>query len=182
MAEEKTEIVPDEEFPTQDSIEKIKKLKEELKKCDADKKEYLDGWQRSRAEHINYKKDEGKRFEDMARFVASGLIDDILPVLDSFDLAFRNYRQPVSGGHGKAEEQGILIIRSQLEDVLKKRGLLEIVVKTGDEFDPSNHESLGEIESEYAEGKIAEVVQRGYMLRDKVLRPVRVRLSKGRTS
>ncbi|MBI2639938.1 MAG: nucleotide exchange factor GrpE [Candidatus Sungbacteria bacterium] len=182
MAEEKTEIVPDEEFSAQDSTEKIKKLKEELKKCDVDKKEYLDGWQRSRAEHINYKKDEGKRFEDMARFIVSGLIGDVLPILDSFDLASQSGRQRPSGDRQKFEEQGILLIRSQLEDILKKRGLSEIAVKADDEFDPSKHESVGEVESEQVEGRIAEIVQRGYAFREKVLRPARVRLSKGRTS
>ncbi|MFY9461811.1 MAG: nucleotide exchange factor GrpE, partial [Candidatus Sungiibacteriota bacterium] len=179
--EEKTEIVPDEEFEAadlsdealaeSDASEKVKKLKDELKKCEAEKKEYLDGWQRSKADFINYKKDEGKRFEDMARFVIAGLVDDILPVLDSFDLA-------LSHGLPAETEKGVLLIRSQFEDVLKKRGLLPITVQAGEKFDPQKHESVGEVESEEAAGAVAEVVQKGYVFQGRVLRPARVRIAK----
>ncbi len=177
MADEKekseTEIVPDEEFAGLDAAERFKKLKEELKNCESEKKEYLDGWQRSKADYINYKKDEGKRFEDMARYVAGGLIQDILPVLDSFDLAL---------GHGlpKEAERGILLVRSQLEDVLKKRGLAEIEVRMGANFNPETHESIGEVESEHPAGAVAEVVQRGYLFQGRVVRPARVRIAKGK--
>ena len=168
---EDEEIVPDEEHGPSDAASKVKKLKDELKTCESEKKEYLDGWQRAKADYINYKKDEGKRFEDMARYVSGGLIHDILPVLDSFDLAL---------GHGlpKEAERGILLVRSQLEDVLKKRGLAEIEAVSGANFNPEIHESIGEVESEYSSGAIAEVVQRGYRLRGGVLRPARVRISK----
>lgn len=166
------EITPDEEFGNADAaLEKVKKLKEELKQCEAEKKEYLDGWQRAKADYVNYKKDEAKRFEDMARFVAGGLVHDILPVLDSFDLA-------LGQGLPKESERGILLIRSQLEDILRKRGVEEIVVEAGTSFDPEIEESLGEVESPHRAGAVAEVVQRGYRLRDKVVRPVRVRISK----
>mgnify|MGYP001565719236 FL=1 len=166
---QETEIVPDEENSGEETA--LKKLKENLKKCESEKKEYLDGWQRAKADYINYKKDEGKRFEDMARFVAGGLVQDILPVLDSFDLAL---------GHGlpKESERGILLIRSQLEVVLRKRGVEEIVVEAGPSFDPALEESLGEVESPHQAGAVAEVVQRGYRFRDKVIRPARVRISK----
>ncbi len=167
------ELVPDTEGAPPDIQKKLKKLREDLKKCEAERKEYLDGWQRAKADHINYRKDEGKRFEDMAQFVSAGLIQEVLPVLDSFDLAL---------GHGvsKEVERGVLLIRSQFEDILKKRGLDEIEIKEGDEFNPERHESIGEMESGVPEGKVAEVVQRGYLFRERVLRPARVRISKGR--
>lgn len=168
---EEVELIPDEETLAPDIQKKLKKLKDELKKCETERKEYLDGWQRAKADHINYRKDEGKRFEDMAQFVTAGLVQEILPVLDSFDLAL---------GHElpKDVERGVLLIRSQFEDILRKRGFDEIEVKEGDEFNPERHESIGEMESDAPEGKVAEVVQRGYLFRDKVLRPARVRLSK----
>ena len=142
-----------------------------LEKCEAEKKQYLEGWQRAKADHINYRNDEGKRFEDMARFVTAGLIQEVLPVLDSFDLAL---------GHGLPPdmEKGVLLIRAQFEDVLRKRGLEQIKVEAGDKFDPERHESIGEVEAELPEGAVAEEVQRGYILRGRVLRPVRVRLAK----
>jgi molecular chaperone GrpE len=149
---------------------RVKKFRDELKKCIAERKEYLDGWQRAKADHINYRKDEGSRFEDMARFVSSGLIQDMLPVLDSFELAL---------GHGVSPEveKGVLLIRSQLMDALKKRGFVEIHTDPGDAFNPEIHESLGEVKSDKPPGAVAEIVQRGYTLQGKVLRPMRVKLA-----
>lgn len=171
---EEIEFIPDEEGDLPDLRLKIKKNKEKLASCEKERKEYLEGWQRAKADHINYRNDEGKRFEDMARFVTAGLIQEVLPVLDSFDLAL---------GHGVAPdvEKGVLLIRSQFEDILKKRGLEQISVAVGEEFNPERHESIGEVESDVPAGTVAEVVQRGYMFRDKVLRPVRVRLAKLRS-
>jgi len=164
------ELIPDEEGDLPDIQKKIKKIKEGLKKCETERKEYLEGWQRAKADYINFKNDEGKRMEDMARFITSGLIQEILPVLDSFDLAL---------GHGLPPEleKGVLLIKSQFEDILKKRGLEEIKVTPGEEFNPEKHESIGEMESAVTAGKIAEVVQRGYVFRERILRAAKIRLS-----
>lgn len=177
MADEKETTKTDEDIEVvmeeggTDPSAAIKKLKERIKLCETERKEYLEGWQRAKADYINYKNEDGKRMEDMARFITAGFIQEILPVLDSFDLAL---------GHGvPAEvEKGILLIRSQLEDILRKRGLEQIKIKPGEKFNPEKHESLGETEADFPEGTIAEEVQKGYLLREKVLRPVRVRLSK----
>ncbi len=165
------DVIPDEEGGAPPDVEKkLKQLKEDLKRCETDRKEYLGGWQRAKADYINYKNEDGKRMEDMARFITAGFIQEILPVLDSFDLAL---------GHGLSAEmeRGILLIRSQFEDILRKRGLEQIKVEPGGKFNPEKHESVGETESDFPEGTIAEEVQKGYLLRGKVLRPVRVRLS-----
>ncbi len=169
--EEEMELVPDEGGDLPDLKQKIKEVKGDLKKCESERKEYLEGWQRAKADFINYKKDEGKRFEDMARYVTAGFLNEVLPVLDSFDLALNHQ---LSAG----AEKGILLIRSQFEDVLKRRGLFVMEVEPGEDFNPEKHESIGEVESDFAEGKVAEVVQRGYLFLDKVLRPARVKLAK----
>ena len=168
---EDIEFIPDEEGISQELAGKIKKLREELKSCEAERKEYLEGWQRAKADYINFKKDEGKRFEDMARFVTASIVEEFLPVLDSFDLALQH-------GVPKEVEKGIMLIRSQFEDVLRKRGIGEIAVGAGDPFDPAKHESVGETKSEHPPGTIADVVQKGYMYRERVMRPARVRLAK----
>jgi len=174
MTDEKddVELISDEEGEGPELQGKIKKLKTDLKKCESEKKEYLDGWQRAKADFINFRNDEGKRMEDMARFITVGFVQDVLPVLDSFELA-------LSHGMPPETEKGILLIRAQFMDVLKKRGLEEISAASGDAFNPERHESIGEMESDAPEGAIAEVVQKGYMIRGRVLRPARVRLSKG---
>jgi molecular chaperone GrpE len=168
---------------------RLRKLHDELKQCESERKEYLDGWQRAKADHVNYRNDEGKRFEDMARFVTTGLIQDILPVLDSFaalENIFKGEPRPsedgrdLALGHGlpKEVERGVLLIRSQFEDILKKRGLAEINVQAGETFNPEVHESTGETESDQPPGSVAEVIQKGYTLGEKVLRPARVTLAK----
>lgn len=167
------EFIPDEESASVDFHKKIKKVKDDLTHCEAEKKQYLEGWQRAKADFINYKNDEGKRMEDMARFITSGLIQEVLPVLDSFDLAVGHGLQP-------EVERGVLLIRSQFEDILKRRGLERFMVQEGDNFSPEKHESIGEVISDKPEGSVAEVVQQGYGFRGRVLRPARVRLSKAK--
>lgn len=173
MEEEKNEIelVPDEENDSSALADKTKDLRERLKICEQEKANYLEGWQRAKADFINFRNDEGKRMEDMARFITMGLIQELLAVLDSFELALNH-------DLSKETERGVLLIKSQFEDILKKRGLSEIQVKSGDQFNTEKHESLGEIESDNSVGTIAEVVQKGYIFRDKIIRPVRVRLTK----
>jgi molecular chaperone GrpE len=70
------------------------------------------------------------------------------------------------------------MIQAQLEDVLRKRGLEIIPVKLGDVLDPAKQESIGEVESEYPSGMIAEEVQKGYIMNGRVVRPARVKLAK----
>ena len=64
---------------------------ERLKKCEAERQEYLDGWKRARADFINYQKDEARRFEEFAKFASAALLEDLLLVLDSFDLAIAEH-------------------------------------------------------------------------------------------
>ncbi len=171
---EDVEMIPDEEaggLPAGgDAAAKVKKLREELKQCGSEKREYLDGWQRAKADLMNYKKDESRRFDGFVKFAAEGVIAEVVGVLDSFDLALQ-HQMP------KDVEKGIVLIRSQLEDILRRRGL-ETIQPLGQKFDPAYHESLGEVEADGEEGTIAEVLQPGYLLQGKLLRPARVKISK----
>ena len=167
---EDVEMIPDEETAGADATARVQKLRGELKECHEERKEYLDGWQRAKAELINYKKDEAKRFEEFVKFAAEGVIAEVVAVLDSFDLALQ-HQMP------KDVEKGIVLIRSQLEDILRRRGL-EVLAAVGQKFDPSFHESLGEVESDTASGTVTEELQKGYLLNGKVLRPARVKISK----
>ena len=173
---EDMEVVPDEDGALPDLQVKIKKLKADLIRSEKERREYLDGWQRAKADLINYKKEDGKRMEELMRFASTVLLYDLLPVLDGLDMAL--------AGAGASEEtgleQGIRIIRTQLTDTLKKQGIAEIAVRPGDPFNPEQHESIGEVESkEYHAGSIAEVAQRGYESAGRIIRPARVKLSKG---
>lgn len=145
---------------------------DELTSLRRERDEYLDGWRRAKADLINYKKEESQRFEAIARFAHEDLLRDILPVLDSFELAITALEKQGT------VEKGVYMIKGQLEDVLRRRGLARIKVSRGDEFDPHRHEAVAMIEAEGAPGTVHEEVEAGYLLHDKILRPARVRLIK----
>ena len=140
---------------------------EEEKKCE----EYLNGWKRSQADFINYKKDEIKRFEEVLKFGNEVLIRDILPVLDSLNLA---------SAAEASREGGLSSIKRQLEDILRKNGVEEIVVKIGDQFDPKFHEAIVEVEDDLTlkSGQVAEEVEKGYTLHGKLIRPAKIKCQK----
>lgn len=143
-----------------------------LSKCLKEKEEYLDGWKRARAEVINYKKDESKRFEMVVKFSQENLMKEIIGVLSSFNLALEAMEKI-----GTAEK-GIYLIKSQLEDVLKQNGLDEVIVSIGQQFNPSFHEVMASVESDKESGIIIEEVEKGYMLNGKLIKPARVKVAK----
>jgi molecular chaperone GrpE len=148
-------------------------LKEQIEEMTAQRDEYLAGWQRAKADFINYKKEESNRAVEIARYGSADLIKDLISVMDNFDLALRMLEKagPV--------EKGIYLIRTQIEDILKKRGLEKVDIKEGDVFDPAMAEALAEVVSEKPAGTVVEVIEQGYRLHEKVLRPARVIVSKG---
>lgn len=151
--------------------EKIKQLQEKLKKCQELKDEYLLGWQRAKADLINARKEDERRNQEFVRFAAAALISEILPVLDSFDLAC------VEAEKDSKFSKGLFLIKMQLKDILRKFGLEEI--KSLDEKPNLQfHEIVGELESDKEEGVIIEEFQKGYLLNGKVIRPARVKVSK----
>lgn len=137
------------------SADKVRKLKEKLKESEAKAREYLDGWQRERAEIANARKRDEEAKKDFLKFANAGLIEELVPVLDSLNL---------SGGHAEA-------IYRQMLQVLKQHGLEEDN-PLGEAFDPRRHEAIGTREGE--ENKILEVAQKGYILSGKIIRPAKV--------
>jgi len=169
MAEE-TQKNNEEELKEEEKPEKI----DELSKCQKERDEYLDGWKRAKADLINYKKDEAKRFEVVIKFSNEGLIRDLVSVLDSFDLALI----ALENGADSKKEKGLYLIRQQLKDILKQNGLERIIVFIGQPFDPSLQEAIAELESDKPSGIIIEEVERGYLLNGKLIRPARVKVAK----
>lgn len=147
---------------------KIEDLNKELAQCQKEKDDYLNGWKRAKADFINYKKEEIHRFEEIAKFGNENLIQELIVILDSFHLGLTVTK----------ENKGMLLIKNQLEDLLRKHGLEKILVAKGSDFDPSRHEVVGEIDSDQPAGTIAEEVGEGYLLHSRVIRPTRVKLSK----
>lgn len=144
--------------------------------------EYLDGWQRARAELINYKKDEAKRLESTAKFANEAIVRDLLVVLDSFDLAIMALENRNQKEENKTEinenERGLYLIKSQLEDILKNYGLEKISISSDQIFDPEYHDAAIEVESDKPSGTITEEINKGYILNGKVIRPTRVKIAR----
>jgi len=157
--------------------EEINKIKEKLKKCEEERNEYLAGWQRERANFLNYKKEEAQRLKEFLEYANQELIEKILVVLDSFDMAKKEIKN-----HTDKENkilQGFLHIESQLKDILRKEGLERIDVKIGGKFDPRLHEAVGMVETDrFEEGTIVEVVQNGYKFKNNILRVPKVKVAK----
>lgn len=156
----------------------LKKLRKDLKEVHKEKTEYLTNWQRERADFQNYKKDEDFRLARAKNLSKEMFVEELLPVLDAYDMAFSNRE-----AWEKVEKNwrmGVEYIHQQLLKVLSDHGVSEISPKIGDEVDPNIHEALDTVENSVEEvsGKIAEVVQKGYKSSDRIIRPARVKVFK----
>jgi len=151
--------------------EEIKK-EGELSKHQKERDEYLDGWKRAKAELLNYKKDEARRFEAVLKFANESLVKELLTVLDSFDLAIASFEKD------SKTQKGLFLIKSQLEDVLKRNGLEKIKAEIGQPFNPEFHEAIAKIESNQPANIIVEEIEAGYILNGKVIRPARIKIAK----
>ena len=135
--------------------------------------EYLDGWKRAKAELINYKNDELKRVSEVVRFAGEDIARDMVEVLDSFDLCIASL-----SADNPSLAKGVYMIRTQLEDVLKRKGMERIIVSVGHQFDPGLHEAISTVQSDKPPGIVIEEIEKGYTWNGKLLRPARVVVSK----
>lgn len=147
-------------------------LKKELEVCKKECEEYLNGWKRAKADYINYKKEEVVRFSSWAKMSNEALLEDLLLVLDSLTLGISVLPEE------NAERMGMMLIKTQFEDILRRHGLEKMQISPGDTFNPLFHEALGEISSNAPPGTIAQELESGYALAGKAIRPVKVMLSK----
>jgi molecular chaperone GrpE len=145
--------------------DQVKKLKEKLKTAEDKSKEYLDGWQRAQADFVNIRKRDEEAKVEFLKFANANLIEKFLPVLDSLALSLP---------HGNKELE---VIYKQFLAVLRSSGLEE-VDPMGEMFDPKLHEAIGMIptEKEEEDHRILEVVQKGYILSGRIIRPAKVRI------
>jgi molecular chaperone GrpE len=149
-------------------------LEARLAEVEALAAEYLDGWQRSRAELANYKKRIDRERTQWADTVTIEVINLFLPAIDDMERALGNLPPEV------ADEpwlEGIKLIYRKLLATLEALNVTEIEAE-GQFFDPALHEAVTHEESDaHEEGQIIGVIQKGYMLNDRVVRPARVRVA-----
>lgn len=155
--------------------EELEELKKKLEECEKLKEEYLAGWQRARADLLNYKKEELERIGELIKYADVGLILKILPILDNFEIAEKKLPESLKNNENV---KGILQIKNQIQDFLKNQGVEEIK-SVGEKFDPNLHEVFEEVEIKDKEpGIIVEEIQKGYKINGRLLRPAKVKVSK----
>lgn len=144
--------------------------------------EYLAGWQRALADYENLKKTAAAERVEFAKYANAALIEDLLPTVDYFDAAVRQTPDlatcdDVTRKNIENWLIGMQHVQKLLMDKLAEQGLQAI--EPSGQFDPNTQEAAEEQESDQPEGTILQVVQRGFTLHDKLIRPARVIVSKG---
>lgn len=134
------------------------------------------GWQRTQADFVNYKKQAADDKVKYCRSANANLIYELLPVLDNFQLAAKHIPENLESDNWT---QGIKQIEKQFEDILSQEGL-ERIETVGTQFDPNFHEAIEHVESDKPEDEITEEILSGYKFDDEVIRPARVKVSRGR--
>jgi len=157
------------------SGEQAPELRQALDKARLEAEEFLDGWQRERAEFANFKKRVEREQEDSRQRIAGEILTSYLGVLDDLRRALRD--RP-SIPEAEAWMAGIELIQQKLLFILEAHGV-EPVPAEGMPFDPNVHEAVTYEESgDHQSGYVIEVLQQGYRLGERVLRPARVRVAK----
>src|ERR1700681_4972889 len=147
-------------------------LRSELQKLKAERDSLLDRLARAQAEFENARRRSAKEQQDFRDYAAADAIKSLLPVIDSFERALQVKSDP---GDFRS---GVELIYKQLQDALAKLGVRAIPAK-GEPFDPHVHEAIEMVEtSDAADHEVIEELQRGYKMKDRLLRPAMVKVAK----
>jgi molecular chaperone GrpE len=148
-------------------------LEERLAEVERERDEYLNDLKRVAADFENYRKRVARDQEGLVARAHERLVKELLPILDDLERALEAAAQ-----HEEAElEEGVRLVHRELVEALAREGLVE--VETDGQFNPHVHEALLSQPSEQEDGSVVEVLQKGYRLGDRVLRPARVVVSQG---
>lgn len=144
-----------------------------LKKLEKEKEEISNQYLRLQADFMNYKKRVEKEKENLYSYASEDILCTLLPILDNFERALYNVEDTEDGFY-----KGMKMIYDQFDKVLKDIGLEEIIA-LNEKFDPNyHHAALQEECEDFDEGVVLEVFQKGYVFKDKVIRPSMVKVSK----
>lgn len=166
LPDAEAEVAADEVDAAVDAAESRADAPDELGAAYAERDSYLDALRRLQADFENYKKRMAKQQTDQVERAAENLVDKLLPVLDTADLA---------AAHGSGEE--LAQVRTALLTTLEREGL-ERIATEGTPFDPNVHDAVAHEPAEGGDGgqEVAEVLRAGYRWKGRVLRPAMVRV------
>ncbi|MEA1929390.1 MAG: nucleotide exchange factor GrpE [Patescibacteria group bacterium] len=165
------ELVPEEEVVN--PAAQIKKLRAKLKICQTERQEYLDASQRLRADYLNYRKEAESGQAEMFKFAKADLLTQLLELADNFELAMANKESWEAVDENW--RQGIMHIYAKLGDIFKQNGL-EVIGDVDVSFNPVIHQAVEMAGGVNESDIVVEVVQKGYRLNGKVIRPARVKV------
>jgi molecular chaperone GrpE len=158
---------------TEPSTENTANFEQQVKELEAARDSAIADLQRVAADFDNFRKRTARDQESLIARAHERLVKELLPVLDDLERAL-----DAAAEHEEAKlEEGVRLVHRELSHVLQKEGL--VAVETDGKFDPHEHEALLTQPSEAEEGAVLEVIQKGYRLGDRVLRPARVVVSAG---
>lgn len=155
------------EAAEEQSLDKIKRLRDKLKACEADKMSALEDLQRARADFLNSRRRLEEQLERDRERITLRHIEALLPLADSFDMAFQD---PAWQTADPVWKKGIEAIFGQLQAVFRSHSVA-VIDPQGAEFDPAEHEALADNGGDHA---VSEVLQKGYKMNDRVIRPAKV--------
>lgn len=163
------------EYADDNLADTVKKLKEKIKTLEAEKQEYLTGWQRTKADYVNAKKEDEKARGELVKYANMNFVEELLPALDAFDMAMAN--KDAWEKVDKNWRAGIEYIYGQIIGTLGKFGVIQ-ENPLGQKVDPLKHNPMGTVttEDKSKEGIVAEVIQKGYMMNGKEIRPAGVKV------
>jgi molecular chaperone GrpE len=171
------EATPDQQTTDAAPTGRAAALEAEVERERAAATDYMQRWQRAQADLANFRRRTEQERDQQQKFYRAQGLAILLPALDTLERAFttlpatlRNY----------SWIDGVALVQIQLDSALRNAGVMPFEVELGAEFDPRQHEAIGEVESaEVPAGRIAAVIQRGYALGDLLLRPTLVQISRG---
>ncbi len=172
LSHDDVDFEPEEELGDVASAKlKLKKLKEELAEVKKERQEYLDGWQRCKADSVNSKKETERQAARTAEMLREALVHDIIPALDSFDMATASESwSEVSDGW----RSGMEMVRNQLLEALRSHSI-ERYGKVGEPIDHALHEVIEERDDLPGEANtVARILRYGYKSGAKIMRPAQV--------
>lgn len=171
------DVTIDDEEDTTHPQEALKKLRNKLKECEKQKQEYLTSWQRDKADFINVRRKDEEEKEHFKKFAKEQFVSELIPVLDSFEMAFSN--KDAWNETPKEWRVGVEYIHSQFMAVLEGNDV-KLIKPIGEEFDPQFHDALEtvDVDNKEKDGIITDIVRTGYMLGDKVIRTAKVKVGR----
>ncbi len=174
MSQENQEPTPNPEEPTPDHAN----AESLLTQLQLDVERFRDLALRSQADLDNYRKRAVREKEDAIKYSNGSFLERLIPILDNFELGLTAARADKGAG---AILEGMEMVARQLQDFLRDCGVEPVDAQPGVPFDPNVHEAVGQQESaEIAEGAVMQQLRRGFKLRERLLRPAMVMVSKGK--